>query len=56
MENIKKEESLNEGVPKVEFSRLSKSPQTKTVNIVISGFLSEDSASDLEWMGLIRSL
>jgi len=36
--------------------RLNHSPKTKTINIAISGFLSEDTMQDLEWMGLIRAL
>ena len=42
--------------PILELSRLSCASQTKNVTIVISGFLSEESAKDLEWMGLIRAL
>jgi hypothetical protein len=47
---------FKEALPEVELIRLNSSNQSKIVTICISGFLSEDSSKDLEWMGLIRAL
>lgn len=44
---IKKEQDFKEDIPEMSLLRLGLSPPSKTVTILISGFLSEDSAKDL---------
>jgi len=45
-----------EEIPELTIEKMNYSGKTKIVNFAISGFLSQDTAKDIEWMGLIRAL
>ena len=49
MEQFKKGEHLK-------FQRLNYAKPTKNVTFLISGFLSEDTQKDLQWLGVIRAI